>query len=98
MTEAKSRQVNPIDIRALSIGTASVALPWRKPSDPSSPYTQSDAKHWEHPRSPHRRSMFDDPPDVATFLAHVMAGSGMGLNKPPADSRIVRMNRFDQAR
>lgn len=30
--------------------------------------------------------------DIATFLAHVMTGSGIGLNKPPADSRIVRMN------
>jgi len=37
-------------------------------------------------------SILDDPPDVATFLAHVMTGSGIGLNKPPADSRIVRMS------
>jgi hypothetical protein len=37
-------------------------------------------------------SVLDDPPDIATFLAHVMTGSGLGLNKPPADSRIIRMS------
>lgn len=36
--------------------------------------------------------MFDDPPDVATFIAHLETGRGMGLDKPPADSRIVRIN------
>jgi hypothetical protein len=30
--------------------------------------------------------------DIATYLAHVMTGSGIGLNKPPAESRVVRMN------
>ena len=29
---------------------------------------------------------------IPTFLAHVVTGGGIGLNKPPADSRIVRMN------
>ena len=37
-------------------------------------------------------SILDDPPDIATYLAHVMTGSGIGLNLPAADSRIVRMN------
>ena len=37
-------------------------------------------------------SILDDPPDVATFISHVLTGSGQGLNVPAADSRIVRMN------
>lgn len=93
VTEAITRQVNPLDIRALSIGTASVALPWRQPGDPVSPYTQSTSKTgFVNDLHKLATSILDDPPDVATFLAHVMTGSGIGLNKPPADSRIVRMN------
>jgi hypothetical protein len=37
-------------------------------------------------------SILDDPLDIATFLAHVTTGSGINLNKPPAISRVVRMN------
>jgi hypothetical protein len=34
----------------------------------------------------------DDPPDVATFLAHVMTGGGDDIKAPNTASRIVRMN------
>ena len=36
-------------------------------------------------------SILDDPPDIATFLAHVMTGGGAGVIAP-ADSRIVRLS------
>src|SRR5271157_4408565 len=39
----------------------------------------------------HAQDRNDDPPDIATFLAHVMTGRGKGV-KLPADSRIVRMS------
>jgi uncharacterized protein len=37
-------------------------------------------------------SILDDPPDIATYLAHLMTGSGSGITNPAADSRIVRMS------
>jgi hypothetical protein len=42
-------------------------------------------------------SILDDPPDIASFLAHIMTGSGLDLtatlpNGQRIDSRIVRMN------
>lgn len=93
VTEAITKQVNPVDIRALSIGTASVARPWRQPDDPESPYFQPLAQSsLKTDLGKLATSILDDPPDAATFLAHVMTGGKEGLNKPPADSRIVRMN------
>jgi hypothetical protein len=38
-------------------------------------------------------AILDDPPDMATYIAHVMTGNGAGLDPgSPADSQIVRMN------
>jgi hypothetical protein len=93
VTEAVARDQQPSDIVALSIGTGSVVLPWPPSGQPASPYVQqmvdpgivTDLRKLA-------TSILDDPPDIATYLAHVMTGSGIGLNKPPADSRIVRMN------
>jgi hypothetical protein len=36
-------------------------------------------------------AILDDPPDMASFIAHVLTGSGTNVPKP-ADSQIVRMN------
>jgi hypothetical protein len=82
-----------MDIVALSIGTGSVALPQQPPGQPPSPYLQAVAAAGL--ASDLRKlasAILDDPPDIATFLAHVMTGSGQGLDRPPADSRIVRMS------
>ena len=92
VTEAIVLGQKRTDIVALSIGTASVALPWPAPGQAPSPLLQ--------PRTDQSlitdlrklaTSILDDPPDIATFLAHVMTGGGDGV-PPPADSRIVRMN------
>ena len=93
VTEAIVKGQDPLNLAVLSLGTASVTLPLQQPGQQPSPYLQPIV-------SPgfvtdlHKlaTSILADPPDVATFLAHVMTGSGKGLNKPPADSRIVRMN------
>jgi uncharacterized protein len=93
VTEAIAKEQEPSEIVALSIGTASVALPWPQPEQLPSPYLQqvvdpgivTDLRKLA-------TSILDDPPDIATYLAHVMTGSGIGLNKPPAESRVVRMN------
>ena len=84
---------DPLNLAVLSIGTASVALPWPRPGQESSPYVQQIvAPGFVTDLRKLATSILDDPPDIATFLAHVMTGGGMGLNKPPADSRIIRMN------
>ncbi|HUI41476.1 MAG TPA: patatin-like phospholipase family protein [Terriglobia bacterium] len=93
VTEAILKGQDPLNLAVLSMGTASVALPWQQPGEPSSPYLQqvvdpgivTDLRKLA-------LSILDDPPDIATFLAHVMTGSGLGLNKPPADSRVIRLN------
>jgi uncharacterized protein len=93
VTEAIVKGQNPTEIAVLSIGTATVALPWPQVGEGSSPYVQQVVK--SDLVADLRKlagSILDDPPDIATFLAHVMTGSGIGLGKPPADSRIVRMN------
>jgi hypothetical protein len=93
VTEAIVKGQTPDNLAVLSIGTASVALPWPQPGQPSSPYLQQivDPGFVTDLRKL-ATSILDDPPDIATFLAHVATGGGIGLNKPPADSRIVRMN------
>ena len=93
VTEAIVMGQAPRDIVALSLGTATVALPWPTPQDPpDSPYVQvvgqpglvADLRKLA-------TSILDDPPDIASFLAHVMTGGNAGV-PAPAQSRIVRMN------
>lgn len=93
VTEAIGRGHGPTDIVALSIGTASVALLPPQPGQPSSPFVQPVISPGI--RTDLRKlatSIVDDPPDIASFLAHIMTGRGVGLNNPAADSRVVRMN------
>ncbi len=93
VTEAIMKGQDPLNLAVLSIGTASVALPWPRPGQESSPYVQQiAAPGLVTDLRKLATSILDDPPDIATFLAHVMTGGGMGLNKPPADTRIIRMN------
>jgi uncharacterized protein len=92
VTEALVLGQNPTDVAALSLGTGTVALPWPEPGKATSPYMQkltdpsliSDLHKLA-------TSILDDPPDIATFLAHVMTGGKSGLASS-VESRIVRMN------
>ncbi len=93
VTEAIVKTQGSADIVALSIGTGSVALPLQHPGDEASPYLQPVSQAGLVPELRKlATSILDDPPDIASFLAHVMTGSGIGLAKSPADSRIVRMS------
>ncbi|HEX3153565.1 MAG TPA: patatin-like phospholipase family protein [Candidatus Angelobacter sp.] len=93
VTEAIVLDQDPGEIVALSIGTASVVLPWPQDIDNPNPFEQpiddsgviTDLKKLAF-------SILDDPPDVATFHAHVMTRRGAKLPHPGPDSRIVRMN------
>jgi hypothetical protein len=82
----------PQDIRVLSLGTATVALPLTAPGVPAKPLEAprpdpslaADLKKLA-------TAILDDPPDAATFIAHVMTGANAGV-PAPAISRIVRMS------
>jgi uncharacterized protein len=83
---------DPAKLAVLSIGTATVALPRQEPGDPPSPFVQPTL---EPNIVPDLRkvatAIIDDPPDIATFLAHLMTTcSGRGDGR--SDSRVVRMN------
>lgn len=97
VTEALVMDKNPTDIAALTIGTGTVALLWPKDGE-TSPFYQTLIKR--HLREDQQlradivklaASILDDPPDIASFLAHVMTGGGDGV-VAPADSRIVRFS------
>ena len=93
VTEAIGRKQAPTDIVVLSLGTGTVSLPTRDPRDPAdSPFVQPSGKTGLF-NDIHRlaTSIMDDPPDVATFLAHVMTGGDTTIAGAPA-SRVVRMN------
>lgn len=93
VAEAIALGRNTLDLALLSIGSASVALPWPLPGQSASPYLQPVSQlGLKNDLRKLATSILDDPPDIATYLAHLMTGSGMGLNRPPADSRIVRLN------
>lgn len=93
VTEAIVTTQDSADIVALSIGTGSVALPLQQSGVAPSPYLQPPSQTGLVPDLRKlATSILDDPPDIASFLAHVMTGSGIGLAKPPADSRVVRMS------
>jgi uncharacterized protein len=93
VTEAIVRGQKPTDIVVLSLGTGTVSLPTCSPKDPpNSPFVQPPGKTGLF-NDIHRlaTSIMDDPPDVATFLAHVMTGGDTIIAGSPA-SRVVRMN------
>jgi len=89
--EAITLGVTPSDIRALSLGTATVRWPG-PPQDNPAPYMQARSKSdFASDLVKLAGSITDDPPDVASFLAHVMTGDSAAL---PAGipSRVVRLN------
>jgi hypothetical protein len=80
------------EVVALSLGTGTVALPWQQAGPKGSPFVTGPG---ESGLLPDLRkvsgSILDDPPDMASFIAHVLTGSGTNVPKP-ADSQIVRMS------
>ena len=93
VTEAIVLGEAPDELAVLSIGTATVALPWPAPGEPTSPYLRVLVTPGiKNDLEKLATSILDDPPDIASFLAHVMTSGGAGLNLPDADSRVVRVN------
>lgn len=92
VTEAVVLGNAPDFIAALSIGTGTVARPQTPAgASPSAIYAPPEKPGILHDLEKLAGAIVDDPPDAATFIAHVMAGGSPGL-PAPADSRIVRMS------
>jgi uncharacterized protein len=80
------------NIIALSIGTGSVALAGPPVDGPAGPYVQRKTdQSLVADIGKIAVAIVDDPPDAATFMAHVMTGGNIGL-PAPLQSRIVRMS------
>jgi hypothetical protein len=92
VTEAVVLGHAPDSIAALSIGTGTGARPQAPAGAPaSSIYAPPENPGILHDLEKLAGAIVDDPPDAATFIAHVLAGGSPGL-PAPADSRIVRMS------
>lgn len=82
----------PEAIAALSIGTGTVCRPIAPvDGDVSVLYTPRARSCFLPDAIKLAGAIVDDPPDAASFLAHVMTG-GAPAQPGPADSRIVRMS------
>lgn len=91
------KPIQSTDIRALSIGTGNVFLPLGDEGDisygvykmPGTPGLLSDIELLA-------RAIINDPPDAASFEAHVVLGGNlsqpMGSRQGVADGSLVRMN------
>jgi hypothetical protein len=91
VAEAATLGVALGDIRALCIGTATVRSPGPPADNPAPFFAKRAAQSFPIDLAKIAGAINDDPPDVASFLAHVMTGGGKGL-PAGAVSRVVRMN------
>ncbi len=90
--EAVTLGYQPEELRILSLGTATVRLPLASAGAPPSPYLAArPVSSLTADLGKLATAILDDPPDFATFAAHVLTGGGSGL---PAgvQSRVVRLN------
>ncbi|MFP5234566.1 MAG: patatin-like phospholipase family protein [Acidobacteriota bacterium] len=92
VTEAMVLGHVPESVIALALGTGTVVLPPQPPDQPDSVLFAQPYKQWLiGDVQKLAGAIVDDPPDAASFIAHVMTGASPGL-PAPVDSRIVRMN------
>jgi hypothetical protein len=91
VSEARVLNQASTDIVALSIGTGRVSLAGPPTSKPSPFVKQRTKQCLVSDIGKIAVSIVDDPPDAATFIAHVMTG---GIDRLPyaLESRIVRMS------
>ena len=92
VAEAIGKNQNPLNLAVLSIGTGIVERRRPEPGRPPAPYEEpllnpgvaTDLRKLA-------LAIIDDPPDIASFLAHLMTGIGKGVHQS-AGSRVVRMS------
>jgi uncharacterized protein len=92
VTEAIVLGQSPDSIVALALGTGTVCLPQAPAGAPDSVlYAARESPGILHDVMKLATAIVDDPPDAASFLAHVLTGGLPNLTLP-VDSRVVRMN------
>ncbi len=90
VVEAVQTKLDPKTIAALSIGTGTVCLPDAKnPDNPKVYEMRPEAQNIPNDLKKLAKSILDDPPDAASFIAHVITYA-----QPNGESlsRIVRMS------
>ena len=92
VTEAIVLGQAPDAIAALSLGTGTVCRPSAPAGAPAAVfYAPAEKPGILNDVEKLAGAIVDDPPDAASFLAHVLTGGPAGL-PAPADSRVVRMS------
>jgi hypothetical protein len=102
VTEALSYGKNPSDLAVLSIGTANVLLPMPSPipapgSGGQNPlYVTIDNSGLLHDLEKAAATIVDDPPDQASYMAHLIISGAAGLSQDPANpftnGNVIRLN------
>jgi uncharacterized protein len=95
--EALANQINPTDVVALSIGTASVVLPPQNhvPNEDPALVAPKGTSTIVNDLLKLATAIVDDPPDAASFHAHVMLGCPLpafGSVTPVTKGRVIRMS------
>jgi hypothetical protein len=106
VTEALAYGFAPGDLRVLSIGTANVFLPLPNPFPPPGSSGQNrycvtiDASGLFHDVELITTVIIDDPPDQASFVAHLLTSGAGALSSDPArpvtTGNVVRLNPWIQ--
>jgi len=93
VTEALVLGQPPLSLAALSLGTGGTFLPMApEGADPEPYYLTIHPSSLTTDLEKIAGAILDDPPDVASFMAHVMSGGPPAAAFAPVDSSIVRMN------
>jgi len=95
VTEALANQIPRKRIRALSIGTGNVFLPLADGSNIGSPLVQArENQGLVNDVKEIATSIIDDPPDAASFIAHISLGGRLpqAAGDIIGDGPVVRMN------
>lgn len=94
VVESLAKTPKPKDIRALSIGTGNVFLPLGTEGDDSfGLYKMPEKSCLLSDIELLARAIINDPPDAASFTAHVVLGGSLPTSSNPVtDGSIVRMN------
>ncbi len=94
VVESLAKTPKPKNIRALSIGTGNVFLPLgAEGSDSFGLYKVPEKSYLLSDIELLARAIINDPPDAASFTAHVVLGGSLPTSSNPVtDGSVVRMN------
>ena len=96
VVEALANGCAPGEIQALSIGTGTVFLPLARDAPNADPNLVQplESSNIKHDLGELASSILDDPPDAASFIAHVALGQRLpgADDPPPVSGSLIRMS------